>query len=74
MLVLRNPLDQEPTTTSGVRSAGLFGDEAAPVTPVVRAVSRPKPPEPVVVTAAPSPRYTVEAIRAAKRTEEEVVQ
>jgi pilus assembly protein CpaB len=73
MLVLRNPLDQEPTTTSGVRTAGLFGD-AAPEAPVVRAVSRPKPPEPVVVSAAPPQRYTVEAIRAAKRSEEEVVQ
>ena len=73
MLVLRNPLDQAPTTTSGVRTAGLFGD-APPETPVVRAVGRPKPPEPVVVSAAPPSRYTVEAIRAAKRTEEEVVQ
>ncbi len=74
MLVLRNPLDQEPTSTTGVRTAGLFVGEAPPVTPVVRAASRPKPPEPIVVPAAPPSRYTVEAIRAAKRTEEEVVQ
>jgi pilus assembly protein CpaB len=73
MLVLRNPLDNEPTATGGVRTAGLFG-EVTPEAPVVRTVSRPRPPEPAVVSPAPPGRYTVEAIRAAKRTEEEVVQ
>jgi pilus assembly protein CpaB len=76
MLVLRNPLDTEPTTTSGVRSAALFGDAAPapePVAPVKPRVRR----EPAVVAAAapappPSKIYTVEAIRAAKRTEEVV--
>jgi pilus assembly protein CpaB len=73
VLVLRNPLDTEPTTTTGVRSANIFTD-AAPEAPVVK-VSRPrKAPEAVVVEAAPVPKaYVVEAIRAAKRTEEEVI-
>ena len=38
MLVLRNPLDTEPTTTSGVRSAALFGGEPAPVVPAANVV------------------------------------
>jgi pilus assembly protein CpaB len=75
VLALRNPLDTEPTTTTGVRSANIFSDapSEAPA-PVVR-VSRPrKAPETVVAEAAPVQKaYVVEAIRAAKRTEEEVV-
>ena len=71
MLALRNPLDTTPTTTSGVRTAGLFG-QAAPVVKdrPVRASAPAKPVQAVVVeTPKPSP-YTVEAIRGAKRTEE----
>jgi pilus assembly protein CpaB len=75
MLALRNPLDVAPTTTNGVRMANLLGAPAAPIVPkriegrrVVRAV--PPPPAP---TPTPAPKiYTVEAIRAAKRTEESV--
>jgi pilus assembly protein CpaB len=75
MLVLRNPMDTEATATSGVHAAALFGtDLAAPTTAVVNKVAPRKPP--VVVAAAvapPAPKiYTVEAIRAAKRTEEVV--
>jgi pilus assembly protein CpaB len=75
MLVLRNPLDSEPTVTAGVRTAALLGQAAEPPAPAVKAVTRPKPQpaqaaEPVPI---PPPRiYTVEAIRAAKRTEEVV--
>ncbi len=72
MLVLRNPLDTEPTATTGVRTAALFAPDPAPAAPVVR---RSGPPRPAVVAAAPvaPPKpYIVEAIRAAKRTEEEV--
>jgi pilus assembly protein CpaB len=75
VLVLRNPLDTEPTSTAGVRTAGLFGAEPAPIAAAV-AVPRPrKPPVTVVAEAVPpAPKpYMVEAIRAAKRTEEEVV-
>jgi pilus assembly protein CpaB len=74
VLALRNPLDTEPTTTPGVRSANIFSDAPPEAPPVVR-VSRPrKAPETVVAEAAPVQKaYVVEAIRAAKRTEEEVV-
>jgi pilus assembly protein CpaB len=76
MLSLRNPLDTEPTVTSGVRTAALFGPAPEPAEPVVKAVSpRKAPVVPVAAVAAapPPPRmYTVEAIRAAKRSEEVV--
>lgn len=66
MLALRNPLDTDPTETTGIRMAQLMGDPAPP--PVRRVVQgRPRlvsPPEP-----AP---YTVETIRAAQRTQEVV--
>jgi pilus assembly protein CpaB len=65
-LALRNPLDVEPTQTSGVRMGSLMGSpEPAPAPRVVagrRVVETPPPPKP----------YTVEAIRAAKRTQETV--
>jgi pilus assembly protein CpaB len=75
MLVLRNPLDTAPTETTGIRTAALLGGAAPPpVAPAPPRVSAPRPePKPEVVPAAPRP-YMVEAIRAAKRTEEEVVQ
>jgi pilus assembly protein CpaB len=79
MLVLRNPLDTETTTTSGVRTAALLaGETPPPAPPVNRVVQRrpavAPPPPPIVAAAAPAPPkpYTVEAIRAAKRTEEVV--
>ena len=71
MLVLRNPLDVVPTATRGVRMASLLGPPDAP--PVVKTVNGQKrvvAQKPVAV-AAPAPKiYSVEAIRAAKRTEE----
>jgi pilus assembly protein CpaB len=78
MLALRNPMDAQPTETSGVRMAGLLGSGTAPppppteAKPVVKRAAAPKPaPAPAPVEAAPAPKfYTVEAIRAAKRTEE----
>jgi len=66
-LTLRNPLDAEPTTTSGVRVASLLGSaEPPPVqdpygSRAVRTAPPPPPREPVVAKI-----YTVEAIRAAK--------
>ncbi|HEU4937598.1 MAG TPA: Flp pilus assembly protein CpaB [Vicinamibacterales bacterium] len=74
MLTLRNPLDTAPTATTGVRTAGLLGQTAeapAPAKPRAPRVSAPAKPvqsEPATVPAAKT--YTVEAIRAAKRTEE----
>ena len=75
MLSLRNPLDTEQTESEGVRTAALFGDAPEPPAPVVKPVSvRRAPPAPVAVSAPPPPpkMYTVEAIRAAKRSEEVV--
>jgi pilus assembly protein CpaB len=71
MLALRNPLDTAPTTTAGIRTAGLLG-QAAPPAPKPKVKSGPaKPPQPEVAAVAPKPApYTVEAIRGAKRTEE----
>jgi pilus assembly protein CpaB len=71
MLALRNPLDNQPTETHGVKLSALLGSPAPP--PVVKTVRgqkmlvTPKPPEP-----APAKPYTVEAIRGAKRSEETV--
>lgn len=71
MLALRNPLDADRTHTSGVHLAGLMGAPSDP----------PPAPKPVVKKApqaapAPAPTkpsvYTVETIRAAKRTEEAI--
>jgi len=74
MLVLRNPLDMIPTDTRGVRLASLMGAPEDP--PVVQQngqvrAARKKPAgEPVVP--APPKFYSVEAIRAAKRSQEVV--
>ena len=73
LLVLRNPLDVAPTTTPGVRLAALMGPPLQP--PVEKSykgrrmvVAAPPPQQPPP----PPPPYTVETIRGAKRTTEEV--
>jgi pilus assembly protein CpaB len=70
ILTLRNPLDQQPTVTQGVRTAALMG-QAAPQPVITRVANRV-----VAVTheaPPPAPKiYVVEAIRAAKRTSEVV--
>jgi pilus assembly protein CpaB len=75
-LVLRNPLDVDPTQTNGVKMAGLMGNPStAPVekpapkrskVAAAAAVVVPPPPPP------PAPRPVVETIRAGKRTVEDV--
>jgi pilus assembly protein CpaB len=71
MLTLRNPLDTEPTMTSGTRMASLMGaPEPPPATRVVRGVRRVEPPA-VVAPVVPT-IYSVETIRAAKRGQEVV--
>ena len=71
MLALRNPLDTAPVETQGARIQALLGEP--PPAPkkvfvegrtVVRSVAPPPAPAPKI--------YTVETIRAAKRSEEEV--
>jgi pilus assembly protein CpaB len=74
MLTLRNPMDRKPTDTMGIRTGALLGAAPAPQ-PVVKTVAnrRIATPAPVAVAAAPVAKiYTVEAIRAAKRSEEVV--
>ena len=71
-LTLRNPLDQDTTETKGTRVAALLGAPEPPpvvktVSGVRRVVERPKE------APAPAPSiYSVETIRAAKRTAEVV--
>lgn len=72
-LVLRNPLDVDPAATKGIKLAALMkgtGPEPVLDTPKRKMVAKPvaAPPPPP-----PAPQiYKVEAIRAAKRTEEAV--
>jgi pilus assembly protein CpaB len=78
MLALRNPLDVEPTKTSGARLATLYQVDAPAVTaPVSKAAPRPRPvvapPPPPPPPPPPEPKpYTVETIRGARRTEEAI--
>ncbi len=71
-LALRNPLDEQPTETTGVRLASLMAGPAPPPIETTRQGRRVMVP---VRVAPPPPKpkpYTVEAIRGAKRTEETV--
>ncbi len=71
MLTLRNPLDTDPSKTSGVKLATLLGPAAPP--PVEKTVKGRKVMVRPVAVAPPTPApppYTVEKISAAKRTEE----
>ncbi len=72
-LALRNPMDGEATSTRGMRMASLMGAAEPPppsTVPAPRRVAFPRPVTPVV--AAVPQIYTVETIRAAKRTSEVV--
>lgn len=71
MLVLRNPLDIAPTETRGIKMASLMGaPEPPPVVKTIKGQARVVTPKPAPA-AVPEPKfYSVEAIRAAKRTEE----
>jgi pilus assembly protein CpaB len=74
-LTLRNPLDTAPTETTGIRMAGLMGMPAAAPPPVVdrpAAARRVVPAAPVAAPPEPPKAYTVEAIRGAKRSQEQV--
>jgi pilus assembly protein CpaB len=73
MLALRNPLDTATTTTPGIRTAGLLGAQpAATPAPAKPRAHTPAPARPVQTAPAPAQpsKYTVEAIRGAKRSEE----
>ena len=76
MLVLRNPLDTEVTTSAGVKTDSLVGREGPPApAPVVKAPAPKRvpvaAPAPAVEPPPPPPaRPTVETIRQMKRTDE----
>jgi len=73
-LVLRNPLDVDPADTTGIKLAALMKGGTGPepvldvpkrkMVPAKKTVVEPAPQQPLI--------YKVEAIRAAKRTEEAV--
>jgi pilus assembly protein CpaB len=73
-LVLRNPLDVDPADTAGIKLAALM--KGTGPEPVLDAPKRRMVPAKKAVAAEPAPQapliYKVEAIRAAKRTEEAV--
>jgi pilus assembly protein CpaB len=72
-LTLRNPVDTKPAETQGVKLASLMGAPEPP--PVVKVVKNQKvavAPKPAVEEKPVRSVYTVETIRAAKRTEEVV--
>jgi pilus assembly protein CpaB len=75
ILALRNPLDIDPTQTTGVKMAALMtgtSQNPAPA-PVARPGTAKKPAAAPAPAPVPAPRlYTVEAIRASKRSEETV--
>jgi len=74
ILALRNPLDQMVAQTSGIRTTALMVSTPA-TPPVVKTVANRKvavPAAPVVAAAPPPSIYTVEAIRASKRSEETI--
>jgi pilus assembly protein CpaB len=75
MLVLRNPLDTEVTTSVGVKTEALLGREEPPAPAPVVKVAAPKrapvaAPIPAVEPPPPPARPTVETIRQMKRTDE----
>ncbi|MCC7008015.1 MAG: Flp pilus assembly protein CpaB [Acidobacteria bacterium] len=81
LLTLRNPLDNAPTSSPGVRTTNLITGQsattppaAAPApAPVVRRAPAPKPAAAAPAAAPPPPPppiYTVETIRAAQRSQE----
>jgi pilus assembly protein CpaB len=74
LLTLRNPLDVGPSASDGVRLGNLLG-ESGPRTPSVTREVKPRVVRATEAAPAPPPLpppYVVEAIRAAKRTEETV--
>ncbi|MGH9387179.1 MAG: Flp pilus assembly protein CpaB [Vicinamibacterales bacterium] len=76
MLTLRNPLDTQPTTSPGTRTASLASGAPPLREPAAAGAPRPARPRAAVPVAEPPPppprpkTYLVEVIRGAKRTEE----
>ncbi len=73
VLALRNPLDTDLTDTVGVPLSALMRQPIASARPANPNATRPTPPSEKTASAPPPPGpYMVEAIRAAKRTQEVV--
>ncbi len=74
MLTLRHPLDASTTDTTGTRVGALLGTPPPPPPSAAPRQAAARAPKPVVAEAPapPPPPYTVETIRAAKRTAEVV--
>jgi pilus assembly protein CpaB len=72
LLTLRNPLDTSTVTTTGIKLGALIGQSAPVEVPRRAAVTAPVRREPPAPAVSPAPVYTVEAIKAAKRTQEAV--
>ena len=69
-LILRNPLDTEPSKTSGVVVDSLFSGEKPAPPPVAHARPAAKAaPPPLVQPAPPSPPFLVEVLNGPRRTE-----
>jgi pilus assembly protein CpaB len=76
-LTLRNPLDTDPSSTRGAQIANLLGKQTTPPSIVESSGSKPRRVRKEAVGVAPPPApeakpLMVEAIRAAKRTEEPI--
>jgi pilus assembly protein CpaB len=79
MLTLRNPMDAVPTQAHTLRTTNLVSDSGAPAdarpAPVKAARATPKvtpAPEPPPPAPAPPPIYSVEVIKAGKRSQETI--
>jgi pilus assembly protein CpaB len=67
-LILRNPLDTQPTNTPGTAMATLFG-EGKPPAPQSRARVKPAPPAVVLPPTPPRSPFLIEVLNGPKRTE-----
>jgi pilus assembly protein CpaB len=68
-LILRNPLDTEPTKTPGSGMASLFGEEKPAAPQSARPKPKPVPPVTVLPPAAPPSPFLIEVLNGPRRTE-----
>jgi pilus assembly protein CpaB len=68
-LILRNPLDTQPTNTPGTAMATLFGEGKPAAPQASRARVKPAPPAVVLPPTPPRSPFLIEVLNGAKRTE-----
>ena len=68
-LILRNPLDTEPTKTPGTAMASLFGEVKPPVPQTSRARVKPAPPAVVLPPTPPPSPFLIEVLNGPRRSE-----